>query len=467
VALALPALGCYPSAAPSDLTDGVWSGTDGDRQLVFEFVSSHIAVHARIHVLRDGRKLTEKPAEIVEFESPRLGVWWDGGRCYRGSIDFGRHRIDGEMTGAAGGPRELDLERVDPATVQGLRARPREAAGESYAWAPPPVVRDGWATASPEEVGMKRRHLEKTVSAILAGEAGEIHSLLVVRHGKLVLEEYFHGYARDDLHDVGSCTHCVASLLIGIAVDQGRIPSLSVPVLDIFSELRKAAARGWERVSLKHVLTMTTGWFDQQARPISVTEGSEALLVDTLARSPTHDPGTRWHHSDRNVNLLSGVLRRATGLQADEFAATFLFGPLGIEEFEWNRGPDGDFPGMHAGLRLRPRDMAKLGLLVLEEGRWQGRQVVSAEWIRESTSEQLDFLIAGDEQYGYLWWLPPLPESSGGGRVIAAWGRGSQFIYVSPSLDTVVTLTGGNQFNGKTFLPPRVLSRYLLPAFER
>jgi CubicO group peptidase (beta-lactamase class C family) len=445
----------------------VWSGTDGDQQLVFEFTTSHIGVHALIHVLRDGRKVTEKRAEKVEFESPRLGVWWDGSRFYRGSVDFGRRRIDGEITGSAGGLRELGLKRVDPVTVAGLRARPRAAAGESYVWTLPPVVRDGWATASPEEVGLERAQLERTVSAILAGEAGEIHSLLVVRDGKLVLEEYFHGYVRDDLHDVASCTNSVASLLIGIAVDQGRIESLAVPVLDFFPESRRAAAQGWDRVSLEHVLTMTTGRRERQPRPIRVTEGGEALFADTLSKRRTHDPGAWWQPSDRSVNLLSGVLWRATGLHADEFAATFLFEPLGVEVFEWNRGAQGDFPRMHAGLRLRPRDMAKLGQLVLEEGRWQGRQVVSAEWIRESTSEQLDFLIGGDEQYGYLWWLPPLPESAGGGRVITAWGRGSQFIYVSPSLDTVVILTGGHQFNDKTFLPSRVLSRYLLPAFER
>jgi CubicO group peptidase (beta-lactamase class C family) len=464
--LALATVGCYPSAAPRGLTDGIWAGKTDDRQFAIEFSGSHLAVHAMIHTMLDGRRVTERFAFDVRFEPPRIEIVFDGDLSYTGKVDLERGRIDGEIHGLAVAPSELVLRRVAPSAVAGFLARPMSGSlAPRYHWSRPVETDDGWRSASPAEVGLKQPDLEKTVTAIIDGEAGLIHSILIVRHGRLVVEEYFHGYGRDDLHDIGTCTLGVTSLLTGIAIDRGLIGSLANPIPDFFPRLEKAAASGWERVSVEHLLTMTSVRPKESGFSVKKLVVDEAFFSEVMSSEPHARPGTEWLYSDRHVNLLAGVLLSSTGTRADRFAETFLFGPLGIERYEWRPGVEGRSPRMHNGLRLRPRDLAKIGALVLGEGQWRDRRIVSTEWIVASTSAQVRSPGPDPEDYGYLWWVLRLPESGGGAPVFLVWGLGSQFLYVAPSLDSVFVLTGGNQFNDKSFVAPFVLADRLLAAY--
>jgi CubicO group peptidase (beta-lactamase class C family) len=291
--------------------------------------------------------------------------------------------------------------------------------------------------------------------------------LLLIQDDRLVLEEYFHGFRSNDLHAIASCTKSVASLLIGIALDQGLIGSVDAPVLDFFPAYRRGAAKGWESVRLIHLLTMTAGlgWPENEfmpgrgADPGFSGNGPEGFSR-LFAREIAHEPGTQWDYANPDVNLLSGVIYRATGLHADAFAAKHLFTPLGITDFDWTTyGKIEGYPNLAGSLRLRPRDMAKIGALMLADGRWQGERVLPADWIHASRTPQAD---TGDEveDYGYLWWLMNLP---GGKQIIAARGWGSQFIFIDPGHQRVIVTTGGNDTNGKTFAITRVLARYLYP----
>ena len=172
-------------------------------------------------------------------------------------------------------------------------------------------------------------------------------------------------------------------------------------------------------------------------------------------------PGTRWRYADRNMSLLPGVLRRATGVAADAFAAEHLFTPLGITAWDWETKRWQGHPDMVGSLELRSRDMAKLGQLVLDEGRWQGRRVVSAEWIRESTRAHVAETF-GDLRYGYLWWRMDTPL----GDSIMAQGTGSHFILVIPDARMVIVTTAGNQFNGRSQAILRLVDQHLVPGVK-
>ena len=277
-------------------------------------------------------------------------------------------------------------------------------------------------------------------------------------------EEYFHGYSREDLHELQSVTKSVTSLLVGIARDRGEIGDLDEPVLKFFPEYAAAAGAGWEKVTLRHLLTMTAGLDWDRREAIRGPPTGPALFELALGRPVVHEPGTRFLYNNHDVNLLAGVLRRATGMQADEFAARVLFAPLGITAWDWELGRTEGYPAMSGTLHLRPLDMAKIGQLVLDRGLWRGEQVVSEEWIAESTRIAVGRQA---ERYGYLWTRIETPPEAGGDEVITAAGSGSQFIHVVPALDAIVVTTGGNLGGNKEFAIGDVLVRRLVPGVER
>jgi CubicO group peptidase (beta-lactamase class C family) len=292
-----------------------------------------------------------------------------------------------------------------------------------------------------------------------------LHSLILVRHGKLVLEEYFHGYERQDLHQIQSCTKSVASLLVGVARDRGEIPSLDDPVFEYFPEHADLRTPEWDAVRLRHLLTMSAGLDWSLLEAYTVRGTGPKLFRRVLSRRVATEPGTKFHYVGANVNLLAGVLHHATGQHADEFAERHLFTPLGIQEWDWGRGSVEGYPSMAGTLELRPLDMAKLGQLVLNKGRWNGRQVVPSEWINESTTRAMT-VGSGEDEYGYLWWLAPVTVGDTPQKLIVASGWGSQFIHIVPRLDAVLVTTGGNNFNGRTFDFGRIMADYMQPAFK-
>ncbi len=455
--------GDRPAAA---ITDGVWLGRAVGDEFYFEITADPAeGLGGVVHSLSGGKKYGEMAISRADWEDPQIELLMGATQVtYRGQVDLARGLVRGALHYADGSHRDMELRRVDPDQVPGLRARPRPAPGEPlYTYRAPADRNDGWATAAVAEAGFARGAIEALVTAVIEGQAGLLHSLLVVRDGRLVLEEYFHGYGADDLHRLASVTKSVSSLLVGLAVDQGRIRDLDVPLFSFFPQHTDLRTAAWERVTLRHLLTMSMGldWSDEEAGRLHGTGEEFFRLV--LARRSMGEPGTTWRYVSANVNLLAGVLRQATGLPADEFALRHLFGPLGIERFDWSWGAQDGYRAMDGALQLRPRDMAKLGQLVLDEGRWRESQIVSADWIRESTSARIPTgePIAG---YGYLWWVGSLPSPTGPAPVILANGFGSQFIAAFPQQNMVLVTTGGNDDNGKQFALAPLVGRYLLGA---
>lgn len=315
-----------------------------------------------------------------------------------------------------------------------------------YDYSEPAAGGDGWRVAhlDPHSV----RTVTALVEDVLSEELPGVESLLVEKGGELLVDEYFYGFEREQTHSLRSVTKTMASVLTGVALQQGYLTSVDTPLVEFFPEL--ADEQGWgerkRRITLAHLLTMTSGlegddWRDGFAGSHAVWKSPD-WVAHVLARAMVDEPGTRFAYSGSSLMALSGALEVATGMPLQEFAERHLFGPLGIESVVWKSSPQGT-PYLGSGLELRPRDLAKIGRLFLDGGRWNGRQVVSEAWVGESTRPRRRIRARGLD-YGYLWWI----ETLGSGRVrlpaTMALGLGGQRLMLVPDRDLVVVVTSRN-----------------------
>ncbi|MBN9179408.1 MAG: beta-lactamase family protein, partial [Microbacterium sp.] len=266
-----------------------------------------------------------------------------------------------------------------------------------------------------------RDALCRMADQLAASTSGNVHSVLVARRGTLLFERYFScpdevnnrkvenvTFDVGTLHDMKSVSKSVASLVVGTASDRGLIRSVDEPILSFFPELSALRSPEKDRLQLAHALTMSLGLKWVEATPSNNYDNDEVRMQ--MARDPCRyvlglpvvsSAGQEFFYNTGALTLVSAIVHKATGRPLDEFARQTLFEPLGITAVEWKRvRGDSDAGG---GLRLRPRDMAKIGQLVLAGGRWNDRQVVSKTWIETSTAPKLK--ATNDQSYGYLWWL--------------------------------------------------------------
>lgn len=317
---------------------------------------------------------------------------------------------------------------------------------------------EGWQTSTPEEHGIDSELLVKAYDFIKEHELN-IHSMLVIRHGYIVADAYFYPFTPNTLHDLASCTKSFTSTLVGIAIDRGYIKNVKQPVLDLLRgrdvanvDTRKKA------MTLEDLLTMSTG-LACYAEPGEITLNEMFQSPDfakfTLDLPMIEEPGTRFEYCSPGSYLLSVIVQETTGMTTLDFARKHLFEPLGITEVIWPASPQGINHGW-GDLHLFPHDMAKLGYLFLNNGQWDGKEIVSSEWVAAATSKHAT--PPNSYGYGYQWWLP-LPE------VYSADGRGGQMIIVVPGLDTVVVLTAGLGAE-EGLKRDEMLTSILLPAIQ-
>jgi CubicO group peptidase (beta-lactamase class C family) len=330
-----------------------------------------------------------------------------------------------------------------------------------------PLGRREWLAASPEAQHLDAAPLRGLVSRMAQGAYGEMTSLLVVRHGRLVVERYFRGAGPGDPQPLQSVTKSITSLLVGIASDRGHWPGLDAPVATLFPEYADLFAdTAKQAITLEHVLTMTTGLAWLERAPPLPYAGERADWLRVVLRQPLTDrPGARFNYSSGAVMVLSAALQRAERMRAAAFAERALFGPLGFGAHEWPVTEDGLTPTA-GGLALRPRDLAKIGQLLLDGGTIRGRRIVSEAWLRRSTAP----LVPAPEgsRYGYLWWCLPTGLPAGAaildGTVYAA-GAGDQYLFVVPRADLVVVVTGRN-YDRHFIGPLGFLVREIVPALH-
>ena len=310
------------------------------------------------------------------------------------------------------------------------------------------IPNDGWQVSRPEAQGLDSAVLAALTGRINDGDYGEMHSLLIVRHGYLVYERYFNGYNSETLHPMYSVTKSVTSVLIGIAIDQRKLAGIDKPLLSLFPEYLELQNldSNKQAITVEDVLSMRAGFQWSESYSVSQMVKSGDWLKYMLDLAVVDAPGTRFHYNSGCSVLLAGIIRNTSHLETSEFAYRYLFSQLGITRTRWDDGPGG-LTNTAGGLFLRPRDMAKIGLLYLQQGEWQGKRIVSSSWVDESISWLTD--ASPGFGYGYQWWTMSLEATAehpqiGEDEIKFASGAADQYIFVIPSLDLVVTATANN-----------------------
>src|SRR6266550_407366 len=286
----------------------------------------------------------------------------------------------------------------------------------------PTDLNDGWTVAAPDQEGLDPALICGIAARLDGWKEADPHGVVVARHGVLVYEDYFSGKDQrwpqqhwgqplvdtphdvHTKHDLQSITKSIVGILVGIALDRHLIENLDTSVLSFFPEYTDLHDPDRERITLRDLLTMRSGLRWPHKPYLSMARRMEAAPDPyrfVLQQPAVAAPGTNWHYNNGSAELIGAILRKATGRSLDQFAKEGVFDPLRIEDWEWGRMANGD-PAASWGLRLRPRDLAKIGQLVLDHGAWQGQQIVSAAWIKEMTTPQI--IRQHASSYGYLWW---------------------------------------------------------------
>lgn len=315
-----------------------------------------------------------------------------------------------------------------------------------------PPVKPGWPTAKPEECGLSSTELKGLFEYVKLHKT-RVHSVQVLRQGKLVLDAYFYPYNTGWRHDVASVTKSITSTLVGIAIDNGHIDGISSKFYQYFPQYPLTDSLK-KQITLEDLITMRSGLdcgtnmadpginYDRRLEQVrNCPDWLRCILDIPVVRKP----GESFAYCNVNCQLLSAIIQKTSGVNASGFADRHLFGPLGIHAY-WPADPQGVSHGW-GDLQLHPYDMLRIGQLMLQNGKWKGRQLISESWLKQATATHVT-TTGNNDQYGYYWWIPG-PAYPG---VFEAVGRGGQRITIWPSQQTVIVFTGGG-FNTSELVP--------------
>ncbi|HEU4963421.1 MAG TPA: serine hydrolase [Bacilli bacterium] len=322
-----------------------------------------------------------------------------------------------------------------------------------------------WETSTPAEQQMEGKQLALFEKEL---QKEKIISCVILRNDRLVFEYFKNKKAAQKIQKINSVTKSVVSALIGIAIDQGRIPDVHVPLHTYFPKLANDPDPRKREWTLFHLLTMTTGhdWPEWTTwNGFSHMFYSDHWVNYVLERKVIDEPGTKMTYNTGASHLLTAVLQQATGMTALAFAEKHLFRPLGITDAFFyddrqgiNRGGD--------GLRLTTMDMAKFGMLYLREGMWGKKRLISQDWVRESLKPRFTtYPHIGD--YGYQWWSTLLDRDLGeepDNRYYFALGHGGQYIILLPQYNAVACIA--SEMYDASLVPMKMFREHVLPAFH-
>ena len=310
-----------------------------------------------------------------------------------------------------------------------------------------------WQTSPPEKQGMNSDQL-KQINEFVKEKLPITTSILIVRNGYIVFEEYY-SREKDDLRALQSATKSITSALVGIAIQEGYINDIDEKMISFFPEFDTEKLDPQVReISIRHLLTMTAG-FGSDMAGIDFPDKIQSMLESPLKS----EPGQLFAYNSTTTNLLSMIISKTTDSMALEFGEEYLFEPLGISNLRWS-----DmilYTIGSQGLSLTTRDMAKIGYLYLNEGMWDGLQIIPKEWVVESTRKQIE--VIDSEQwigggYGYQWWILSVNDHS----AYTAWGYDGQHICVIPDLEMVIIITGSGGGFTRKYL--KIINDFILPS---
>lgn len=356
-----------------------------------------------------------------------------------------------------------------------------------------------WPTSTPEAEGIDPAAIEALHQDILAGTYGLVDHFLLIRNGRVVADyHYEQDYARiaaafdttdhqynynhpnwhpyyqgTDLHSLQSVTKSITSAALGIALDEGLIEGVDVPVMPFFAEYSPDTSDPRkEAMTLEDLLTMrsgiawnTAGGYSDSEHSTIAMELSDAWMPFILGQPMDAEPGTVYEYNDGASVLIGEIIRKATGQRADLWAAERLFAPLGITDYYWKITPSGE-ADTEGGLYLKTHDLARIGYLFLRGGVWEGKQLISREWVETSTKPIVPDVQPNDSYdgpgYGYQWWVPD--QQNGEAVVFAGNGYGGQFVLVAPAYDIVAVFNGWHIHGRAQKSTYRALQNRILPA---
>ena len=389
--------------------------------------------------------------------------------------------------------RTLELTRRHGSAAAAFFPRPPGSA--PYLYRRPPHLTDGWRTARAASTGIDEAALQSVVRNIAESDPTArppslIHSILVAHRGRLILEEYFYGYDRSTPHDTRSAGKTFSSVMLGTIPARRAGLTPDSRIYDVLRRLGPFANPDPRkpRITLTHLMTHTSGLAcndNDDASP-----GNEETMQDqtaepnwwryTLNLPMAHDPGSRYAYCSANINLVGGALTEATRTWLPELFARTVAGPLHFGRWHWNLMANGE-GYLGGGAFLLPRDLLKVGQAYLDKGLWNGRRIVPAEWIRQSTQAvvQINPAMTGlseDEFANYYgrgadgsaWHLGELTAPGRTYRVYAASGNGGQLLVVVPDADLVVVFTGGNYRQGGVWSrwQQQIIGDRIIPAIR-
>ncbi len=324
---------------------------------------------------------------------------------------------------------------------------------------------------------------KKLTAAFEAGELDGLHAVYVEQSGKVLTELYFPGedecwgaplghrhHGTDELHDLRSVTKSIVGLLYGIALSEGAVPGLDAPLIAQFPEYADLAADPLRAaIRVRDALSMKMGTHWNEDLPYSDPHNSEIAMEHArdryryvLDRPMTHAPGECWTYNGGATAVIARLIAQGTGRALDDYANEKLFAPLGITEFEWVRGADG-VPSAASGLRLRMRDLGRIGTMIANDGWYDGKSIVPQSWLEASFTPHAT-VEADALRYGFFWWLAPEAAPT---QWVAGFGNGGQRLMIGGRAGTVIAVFAGNYNQPDAWkLPVRVAVDFVGPALQ-
>ena len=365
-----------------------------------------------------------------------------------------------------------------------------------FPYTPPVENNDGLQVGSLSEVEMDEARILKAAGRIRHGKYGEVHSMLIYKDGLLVSEDYFEGHQyqwdgpghysdyvswnMDMQHCIHSDTKSFTSLCIGIAVDQGFIEDVHQSIFEYLPDFQHLKTGGKDKITIEHLLTMTSGlrWNEWGISLSSIKNDQigiwfweEGPINFALGRDLVAEPGTRFNYSGGDIQILVEILKNATGMTLEEFSVKYMFEPMGITSYDWWLiFPTGEIQGA-GGLKLTPRDMVKVGAMMLNKGVWNGTRIISEEWVSKCTTPyqgntgiKVPGEDAGKVGYAYTWWTNNVDYKGKSIPCYFALGWGGQKIIILQDLDMVLVFTGANYLSKVHDF--EIIERYILRALN-
>lgn len=320
--------------------------------------------------------------------------------------------------------------------------------------------------------------IEELTEKVAAKTYPKIDAIVVEQNNKIVIEEYFNGFTKDSLHDLRSSFKSITSLLAGIAIDK-KLIRLDDKLGRFFPELKHEGKRN---ISVQNLLEMRSGlnceeFYDIGPECETEMSRSNDWIAFCLGVDLIREPGVKWSYNSNEPMLVGEIITRASGMSVMEFAKRNLFQPLGIDNYRWTVSPKGT--GMTAGsFYMRPADMLKIIELVKQKGNWKGTQIVSEDWIKKSTTCNIDIDFSftrfsripdanyESARYGFFWYRENLHYKDINTEVLFASGNGGQYMMFLPAYNATVVFTGSNYGNWRGKLPFEMLLKYIIPSLK-